>query len=81
MASNRKYKNGMWKDESKHQEKISMDLFTRFTNLFTEKFKYMGTRFNQESGECSYTYTFESHEYFMLVSREGTIMQESISSK
>ena len=78
MGSNRKFKNGMWKDESKQQENVSQNTFLRLQDLFKSEFKGMTIQFNQVTGECGYTFQLTSREYFMLLNRKGTIIQENL---
>ena len=75
MASNRKFKNGMWRDESKQQALISDSMYQTLKPLA------MGMNFNQESGECTYFYYMPSRTYTMLLSRNGNIIQEATVKK
>jgi hypothetical protein len=81
MASNRKYSNGMWKDTSKQQDKKSNELFLTFQSSHGRIFEGMSMGFDQVSGDCAYTYRFPTHEYVVIISRTGLIIQEGIVNR
>lgn len=81
MASNRKYSNGMWKDESKQQEAESSKLFKQWSLLLGDNFSGMGINFNQVTGDCAYTLESTNKVYFVLLNRNGDIIQEALTNK
>lgn len=81
MYSNRKYSNGMFRDESKQQGEKSNSMFLRFQDLFKAEFKGISINFNQLTGDCTYTYEFSVREYIMTLNRKGVIIQEAIQVK
>ena len=81
MSSNRKFKNGMWKDTSQQQDEASNNLFLIFQSSHGVNFNGMSMQFNQVSGDCTYFFQFPTHEYTVIIDRAGTIIQEGIVNK
>lgn len=76
-----KYSNGMYKTTSKAQDMSSMNLFKAFTD--NGLLDYMNVDFNQTSGECEYTYTFKNSNsvYYVLINRNGMIIQSGFTTR
>ena len=69
-----KYKNGMYKGQSKAQELISDSIFKAFKD--NGLLESMGLNLNQESGNCQYDYKFYNNktEYYIVLNRKGEII-------
>jgi hypothetical protein len=70
-----------FKSETKRQSQTSGNIFKAFSE--NDLIDFMRINFNQESGECEYTYVFKNSNsaYYILVDSKGIIIQSGFTTK